>query len=138
MKKLLFLFATLLFINGCGIQKQANEPGFPPAMTETQYDGEVPSDEDMIIGAKNQIRLKVGNENQQDGYYSEAEAKQLVKNHLKLQNSESVIISFEGFDNKDYLFHVYALVHFNNKPEKLTRGWYKVNPQSGKITTTKE
>lgn len=133
MKKLLFLVAAILILNGCNMQKQKDEPGFPPAMTEKPADGEIPSDEDMIIGAKNQIRLDLEPTNLNSDIYSKEEAAQLLKNHLQRPNDDSLSISYEGFRIDHYLFQVES-----NQQEKAHRERYSVNPKSGHVTLIKD
>ncbi|MGM0838873.1 MAG: hypothetical protein ACQEV7_22275 [Bacillota bacterium] len=137
MRILFYLFTVLIMASGCGIQGGNNEAeGNSPTLTETQHTGEVPSDEEMLIGARNQFPSAAENMNSEKRFYSQEEAKLLVKKHLQLNNAES--ITFEGFKDDHYLFHVYDLVHFNNQPEKMTRGWYKVDPESGKVSLEKK
>lgn len=139
MRVLFFLFTVLVMASGCGIQDGNNEAGGnSPTLTDTEHTGEVPSNEEMLIGARNQFPSAAENMNSEKSFYSKEDAKLLVKKHLQLNKNESMSVTFEGFKDDHYLFHVYDLVHFNNQPEKMTRGWYKVNPESGKVTLEKK
>ncbi|WP_223700500.1 hypothetical protein [Sutcliffiella deserti] len=139
MTKLLFTLSVIMVLSGCGTNGQETESREnPPTLTQTHFNEEIPSDEDMIIGARNQITLNLEDQLEDKEYYSKEEAKLLVEKHLNRQKNDSSTISFEGFKDNHYLFRVYDLVHFNNKPEKLTRGWYRVSPESGKISAVKK
>lgn len=138
MRMPLLLLTVIVLASGCGMQEDNNRAGGNDStLTDTEHPGEMPSNEEMLIGARNQVPSTVEKINSEKHFYSKEDAKQLVRKHLKLQDTEGVSVTFEGFKEDFYLFHVSEMVHFNNQPEKMSRGWYVVDPTSGEVTLEK-
>lgn len=107
--------------------------GGPDAVTNTMYDGQRPTNNEVIIGAKNHAKIDLEDKINPKSFYTKEEGKELVRKHINLQPTTESKITFEGLDGKLYVYHVYDNITVNNETNKLTRGWYTVNPNNGEV-----
>ncbi len=135
-KKVLGLLIMVIIIGGCSNQNNMENTKGPSIMEARKDPGRLSNDE-LIRDARNEAMIQV--ENPKAGKISsKEEAKLKVMDHLNLTEHDSTSVSFEGMQGKYYVFHAHDLVHFNNHPEKLSRGWYKVNRNTGEVSSWKK
>lgn len=135
-KKILVALLLVVIIGGCNNQENIENTKGPTIMEARKEPGRLSNDE-WIRDARNEAMIQVENP-QADRVSSKEEAKAKVMDHLKLTDHDSTSVSFEGMQGDYYVFHASDLVHFNNHPERLSRGWYKVNRSTGEVSTWKK
>ncbi|QFT88583.1 hypothetical protein FIU87_08010 [Bacillus sp. THAF10] len=126
-KMCILLSCMLLALTACTSPESLKNTG-DQGITNTK-NHELLSDEELINNSRNEVVLNIENRR-----FTKEEAKALLKNHLNLSNHDKTDLSYEGIDGGEYVFHATDLVHFSNHPEKLSRGWYKVNSSTGKVS----
>lgn len=135
-KKVLVALLLVVIIGGCSNQNNVENTKGPSIMEARKDPGRLSNDE-LIRDARNEAMIQV--ENPPTGEISsKEEAKSKVMKYLNITEHDSTSVSFEGMQDDDYVFHVSDLVHFNNHPENMSRGWYKVNRNTGKVSSWKE
>ncbi|KPB03405.1 hypothetical protein [Bacillus sp. CHD6a] len=138
-RKTMFISFAMLLLCACTNQyEQENAKG--PTITEERKQPGLMSNDQLIRDSRNEVLINVDNarNNTKQGYISKQEAKSSVMEYLELTRHDSTTIKFEGTNGDFYLFHASDLVYFNNQPEKLSRGWYKVNRSTGEVSLWKK
>jgi hypothetical protein len=69
---------------------------------------------------------------------TEQEAGKLVKEHLNLENNESVHIKYNYTEDEKHLIHVFDVVGEGEASHTATRGWYYVDIKTGEISNMME
>ena len=131
--KLASSFLIVLILLWCTACAPTADRGGPDAVTNTMYDGQRPTNNEVIIGAKNHAKIDMEDKINPKSFYTKEEGKELVRKHINLQPTTDSKITFEGLDGKLYVYHVYDEIKTNNETNKLTRGWYTVNPNNGEV-----
>jgi hypothetical protein len=134
----LFIAFLVIIISAAGCANQQQQPEKGPTISQTRNEPGLPSDEELIRDARNEVIINVENINRKNTYVSQEQAKSLETKHLHLKTSDSTSVNFERYEGDYYLFHVTDLVHFNIQPEHMSRGWYKVNPNTGEVLLYKK
>ncbi|KMJ58336.1 hypothetical protein AB685_10560 [Bacillus sp. LL01] len=136
LKKFLPVLFLIVAIVGCGNQNEIENTKGPSIMEARKEPGRL-SSEELLRDARNEAMIQVENP-PTEAISSKEQAKSKVMDHLDLTEHDSTSVSFEGMQGKYYVFHVSNLVHFNNQPEKLSRGWYRVNRNTGEVSPWEE
>ncbi len=132
-KYLIAVLIVTLLLGGCSNQNGMENTKGPSIMEARKDSGRLSSDE-LIRDARNDAMINV-EETPARKIASKEEAKSRVMDYLDLKEHDSTSVSFEGMEGNFYVFHATDLVHFNNHPENLSRGWYKVNRNTGKVSS---
>lgn len=131
----------LVFVLLCGCANQTEEESLKgPTITEERNQPGLMSNDQLIRDSRNEVLINVENRNGNNEHVkiSKQEARSSLMEYLELTRHDSTDVAYEGIDGEFYLFHVSDLVHFNNQPEKLSRGWYKVNRNTGEVSLWKK
>ncbi|MGD6775705.1 hypothetical protein [Sutcliffiella horikoshii] len=135
------LIIPLVFVLSCGCANQREEESAKgPTITEERKQPGLMSNDELIRDSRNEALINVNNTNGDNDQrkISRQEARSSLMKYLELTRHDSTDVAYEGIDGEFYLFHVSDLVHFNNQPEKLSRGWYKVNRNTGEVSLWKK
>ncbi|WP_404449608.1 hypothetical protein LG307_08010 [Sutcliffiella horikoshii] len=135
------LLIPLLFVFFCGCANQSEEENAKgPTITEERKQPGLMSNDELIRDSRNEVLINVDKTNgdNDEVKISRQEAKSSLMEYLELNRHDSTDVTYEGISGDFYLFHVSDLVHFNNQPEKMSRGWYQVNRTTGEVSLRKK
>lgn len=135
------LLIPLLFVLFCGCANQSEEENAKgPTITEERKQPGLMSNDELIRDSRNEVVINGDKNKDNNGQVniSKQEAKSSVMEYLNLTRNDSTSVTYEGISGNFYLFHVSDLVHFNNQPEKMSRGWYQVNRTTGEVSLWKK
>jgi len=134
MIKLISLHLAIIFVvmlTACGTTQDEATP--PPedidrneGMADTGENG-IQTDEEQLVEARHEVQIDL--ENKKD--YTQYEAEQLVKEHLKISNESNSIVIFDHEEDDKYFIRVYNLGDDKNNSEK---GLYIVDPSTGAVS----
>ncbi|NMH73214.1 hypothetical protein HF078_09030 [Bacillus sp. RO2] len=138
-RKTMFIPLVIVLLCACTNQNgKENVKG--PTITEERKQPGLMSNDELIRDSRNEVLINVDNarDNNNQANISKQEAKSSVMEYLELTRHDSTNLTYEGTNGDYYLFHASDLVYFNNQPEKLSRGWYKVNRLTGEVSLWKK
>lgn len=91
-------------------------------MADTFEDG-LQTDEEQLIEARDHVNM---NTTTNDNHYSIAEAEELVRDHLNIDDNSDTVVFFLREENDDYIIQV-------NHLERNNTATFIVDPNTGKI-----
>ncbi|TYS70905.1 hypothetical protein FZC76_03130 [Sutcliffiella horikoshii] len=136
--KTMFIALVIVLLCACTNQNE-KENAKGPTITEERKQPGLMSNDQLIRDSRNEVLINLDNgESNNEVNISKQEAKSSVIEYLELTRHDSTNITYEGTNGDYYLFHASDLVYFNNQPEKLSRGWYKVHRSTGEVSLWKK